>query len=62
MPHKLEVTLTLDNVWDSKGANWLTLSEGGYADTFGDNSTEFLEYMIIPNPNPPPKYSQIVQR
>ena len=32
----LDVTLTLDNVWDSKGANWIETFEGGYADEFGD--------------------------
>ena len=36
MPNKLEVTLTLDNVWNSKGANWVTTSEGYYAAQFAD--------------------------
>lgn len=35
-PDKLEITLTLDNVWNSKGSNWLTTSETYYADTFVD--------------------------
>ncbi len=36
MPNKLEVTLTLDNVWNSKGANWVTTSESYYAAQFSD--------------------------
>jgi iron complex outermembrane recepter protein len=36
LPSKLDVTLTLDNVWNSKGANWVTTSEGYYAEAFGD--------------------------
>ena len=37
MPNKLEVTLTLDNVWNSKGANWVTTSESYYAAQFADS-------------------------
>ena len=36
LPNKLDITLTLDNVWDSKGANWMATFEGDYADAFGD--------------------------
>ncbi len=36
MPDKLEVTVTLDNVWNSKGANWVTTSESYYAAQFAD--------------------------
>jgi iron complex outermembrane recepter protein len=36
LPSKLDITLTLDNVWDSKGANWITTSESYYADLFSD--------------------------
>jgi iron complex outermembrane receptor protein len=36
LPSKLEITATLDNVWNSKGANWVTTSESYYADFFND--------------------------
>jgi iron complex outermembrane recepter protein len=36
MPSKLELTLTLDNVWNSKGANYVTTSETYYAASFQD--------------------------
>jgi hypothetical protein len=36
LPNKADITLTLDNVWNSKGAQWMTTAEGGYADEFGD--------------------------
>ena len=32
------------------------------AATSEDNSTEFLDYVIIPDPNPPSRYSHIVRR
>jgi len=28
--------LTLDNIWNSNGSNWIDTSEGGNADQFGD--------------------------
>ena len=36
LPHKLDVTLTLNNAFNSKGAYWVTTTEGWYSGQFGD--------------------------
>ena len=48
LPSKMEITLTLDNVWDSKGSNWVTLGEGGEADVFGDPRFHNLQSQFRP--------------
>jgi outer membrane receptor protein involved in Fe transport len=48
LPSKLEVTMTLDNVWDSKGSNWMTTSEGGEADVWGDPRYHQLQSRFRP--------------
>ena len=48
LPSKMEITLTLDNVWDSKGANWVNTFEGTYADVFGDPRFHNLQAQFRP--------------
>ena len=48
LPSKMEITMTLDNVWDSKGSNWVTLGEGAYADVFGDPRFHNLQSQFRP--------------
>ncbi len=46
--NKTEITLSLDNVWNSKGSNWETTSEGFYADVFGDPRFHFMPTQFRP--------------
>ena len=46
--NKTEITLSLDNVWNSKGSNWETTSEGFYADVFGDPRYHFMPTQFRP--------------
>ena len=48
MPDKTEITLSLDNVWNSKGANWVTTSEGYYAAQFTDPRYHNMPAQIRP--------------
>ena len=48
LPSKMEITMTLDNVWDSKGSNWVTLAEGQDADAFGDPRFHNLQSQFRP--------------
>jgi outer membrane receptor protein involved in Fe transport len=47
-PGKTEITLKVDNVWDSNGANWISTSEGFYADQFGDPRFHNLQARFRP--------------
>ena len=47
MPSSLELTLTLDNVWDEKGLSWIN-GDGGNADAFGDQRFHALRTQFRP--------------
>ena len=48
LPNKLDVTLTLNNVFNSKGANWVTTAEGWYSGQFGDPRYKNMQAQFRP--------------
>jgi outer membrane receptor protein involved in Fe transport len=48
LPNKLDLTLTVNNVFNSKGANWVATSEGYYARQFGDPRFENMQAQFRP--------------
>lgn len=48
MPNNLDVTLTINNVFNSKGANWVTTSEGWYSAEFGDPRYKNMQAQFRP--------------
>ena len=48
LPNKTDITLTLDNVWNSTGSNWVTTSEGYYAAQFSDPRFHNMPTQIRP--------------
>jgi iron complex outermembrane recepter protein len=48
LPNKLDLTLTVNNVFNSKGANWVTTSEGWYARQFGDPRYQNMQAQFRP--------------
>ena len=48
LPSKLDVTLTLNNVFNSKGANWVTTGEGWYSGQFGDPRYKNMQAQFRP--------------
>ena len=45
---KTEITLKVDNVWDSNGSNWIATSEGFYAGQFDDPRYHNLQARFRP--------------
>ena len=48
LPSKTELTLKIDNVWNSQGANWISTGEESYADEFGDPRFHNLQARFRP--------------
>jgi iron complex outermembrane receptor protein len=48
LPSKTELTLKIDNVWDSQGANWISTGEESYADEFSDPRFHNLQARFRP--------------
>jgi hypothetical protein len=48
LPSKTELTLKIDNVWNSQGANWISTGEESYADEFGDPRFHGLQARFRP--------------
>jgi iron complex outermembrane recepter protein len=48
LPNKLDLTLTVNNVFNSKGANWVTTFEGWYARQFGDPRYQNMQAQFRP--------------
>ncbi len=47
-PNKLDVTLTLNNAFNSKGSNWVTTAEGWYARLYGDPRFQNMQAQFRP--------------
>ena len=48
LPSKTELTLKVDNLWNSRGANWISTGEESYADEFGDKRYHNLQARFRP--------------
>jgi len=48
LPNKLDLTLTINNVFNSHGANWVTTGEGYYARQFGDPRYQNMQAQFRP--------------
>jgi iron complex outermembrane recepter protein len=48
LPNKLDISLTVNNVFNSKGANWVTTFEGPYARQFGDPRFQNMQAQFRP--------------
>ena len=48
LPSKTELTLKLDNVWNSSGSNWISTGEEDNADVFGDPRFHNLQARFRP--------------
>ena len=48
LPSKTEISLKVDNVWNSRGATWISTGEEGYADEFGDPRFHNLQARFRP--------------
>ena len=48
LPNKLELSMKVDNLWDSKGANWISTGEESYADLFSDPRYHNLQARFRP--------------
>jgi outer membrane receptor protein involved in Fe transport len=48
LPNKLQLSMKIDNLWDSQGANWISTGEEGYADVFADPRYHNLQARFRP--------------
>jgi outer membrane receptor protein involved in Fe transport len=48
LPSKTELSLKVDNVWNSRGSNWISLGEEDNADVFGDPRYHNLQARFRP--------------
>jgi iron complex outermembrane recepter protein len=48
LPSLTELTLRVDNLWDSTGSNWISTGEEAYADQFGDPRYHNLQARFRP--------------
>ena len=48
LPSKTELTLKIDNLWDSQGSNWISNGEESYADEFSDPRFHNLQARFRP--------------
>jgi outer membrane receptor protein involved in Fe transport len=48
LPNKLELSMKVDNIWDSQGANWISTGEESYADEFSDPRFHNLQARFRP--------------
>ena len=48
LPNKLDITLTLNNAFNSKGANWISTFEGWYSGQFGDPRYKNMQAQFRP--------------
>lgn len=48
LPSKTEFSLKVDNVWNSRGASWISTGEESYADEFGDPRFHNLQARFRP--------------